>query len=390
MIVERTIIARQDTEWTDWRWQQRSAVRTSKELYEIFSSVSSSDIAAIARHSRTMRFQATRYFLSLIGRTRDGAPEPLDPLWRQIVPANDRLTTTAGYRYDGTENWELPEEMVTPIAQRKYEDRVIIRASNVCHAYCQFCYEALRTLEKDSEKSSFNLRHWQDTIEYLREHEEISEVILSGGEPLMQSDSQLRRVLGDLRELPRKIAIRIHTRALAFNPFRITGELCEIFDAFGVNSIGLHVTHSQEISPEFERAIVDIRRVVPVLFANIPLLRGVNDSTSEIHDLSMKLYMLGVARGYLYHFMPHSPGAERFRTPVQVGVDITRQMKRRVSNLAVPEFVLPHHTGKHTMPLLGPDDEPPRRGVSVDGEEVLCYVNWRGEHIEYPDPPIAS
>jgi lysine 2,3-aminomutase len=245
-------------------------------------------------------------------------------------------------------------------------------------------------LEKDSEKSSFNSQYWEDTINYLRIHDEISEVILSGGEPLMQSDSQLRRVLSDLRKLQRPIAIRIHTRALAFNPFRITDGLCALFEEFGVTSIGLHATHSHELTPEFEQAIAKIRRVVPVLFANIPLLRGVNDSHTAIHDLSMKLYMLGVARGYLYHFMPHSPGAERFRTPVQVGVDITRQMKRRVSNLAVPEFVLPHHTGKHTMPLLGPDDEPPRRSVSASGEEVLCYVNWRGEDVEYPDPPIVS
>jgi lysine 2,3-aminomutase len=376
-------------QWTNWRWQQRNAVRTAEELRDFFPGVSASDIEAIDIHSRQMRFQVTRHFLNCIARTTDGAPDPLDPLWRQVLPALEGDLVAAGYSYDGTENWEMPEEMVTPIAQRKYEDRVIIRASNVCHAYCQFCYEALRTLEKDSEKSSFNLRHWDDTIRYVAENEEIGEVILSGGEPLMQGDDQLRRLLGDLRRLPRQIAIRIHTRALSFNPFRITDQLCATFEEFEVNSVGLHVTHVNELSPEFEQAAAKLRRAVPVLFANIPLLRDVNDSAEAIRTLSMRLYMLGVARGYLYHFMPHSPGADRFRTPVQAGVKITHWMKRRVSNLAVPEYVLPHQTGKYTMPLLGPEEELPRRRTSATGEWVLHFVNWLGEEVDYPDPPVG-
>jgi len=284
----------------------------------------------------------------------------------------------------------MPEEMVTPIAQRKYEDRVIIRASNVCHSYCQFCYEALRTLEKESEKPAFNLQHWDATLEYIERCKEIQEVILSGGEPLMQADNQVSRLLRDLRSLSRPIAIRVHTRTLSFNPFRITDELCEVFREFTLNSLGVHIAHPNEIDPEFEEAVAKLRGAVPVLFANIPLLRGVNDSTESIQGLGMRLYLLGIARGYLYHFMPHSPSADRFRTPVQAGVDITRQLKRRASNLTVPEYVLPHHTGKFTMPLLAPNEEPPTRERSATGEWAVKYVNWLGETVLYPDPPIES
>jgi lysine 2,3-aminomutase len=95
----------------------------------------------------------------------------------------------------------MPEEMVTPIAQHKYDNRVIIRLANVCHGYCQFCYEALRTLEKESAKFSFQQKYWEATIHYLRQHREVEEVILSGGEPLMLKDDQLRRVLSDLNNL---------------------------------------------------------------------------------------------------------------------------------------------------------------------------------------------
>jgi lysine 2,3-aminomutase len=383
-------IARETTaQWTDWRWQQRFAVRGAEELREVFPGIAAEALEAIERHLATMRFQVTRHFLSLVEQTADGAPHPDDPLWRQVMPADPELGAPSSYRYDGTENWELPSEMVTPIAQHKYDDRIIIRASNICHSYCQFCYEALRTLEKDSDKPAFNLRHWDETVEYIRTHDEIEEVILSGGEPLMQSDAQIARLLGDLRAI-RSLAIRLHTRALAFNPFRITDELCAVLAEHQVTAVGLHCTHVREIGPEFEAAVRRLQPAVPVLFANIPLLRGVNDVHAAIHELSMRLYTLGVARGYLYHFMPHSPGAERFRTPVSVGVNITRAMKRRVSNLAVPEFVLPHHSGKFTMPLLAFDEEPPRRVTDDSGEAVLRFRNWRGEEIEYPDPPVPA
>lgn len=381
---------RETVQWTDWRWQQRSAVRSPQEVADVFPGLPGESLETIARHLETMRFQVTRYFLSLVAQGDDGVPCPDDPLWRQVMPVDEVCAAPSSVRYDGTENWELPSEMVTPIAQHKYEDRIIIRASNICHSYCQFCYEALRTLERDSDKPAFNLRHWEATLEYVRAHEEIQEVILSGGEPLMQSDPQLRRLLTDLRSLPRAIAIRIHTRALAFNPFRITEELCGVLGEQGVTAVGLHCTHAQELSPDFERAVGRLRRVVPVLFANIPLLRGVNDSEQAIRELSMRLYQLGVARGYLYHFMPHSPGAERFRTSVSAGVDIARGMKRRVSNLAVPEFVLPHHTGKHTMPLLALGEEPPRRARTASGEQIVRFRNWCGDEIEYPDPPVAA
>ena len=210
-------------EWTDWKWQQKNAVRSVDQLLQVFPGIPQNISEAIRRNTKTRRLQITPYYLRLIRRTPDGlAPLADDPLWRQVVPYWEIEGDTA-YEYDGqTENWEMPEEMVTPIAQHKYDNRVIIRLANVCHAYCQFCYEALRTLEKHSFKPTFQQEHWDATIDYLRRHEEIEEVILSGGEPLMHTDEQFEHVLADLRNLGRQIAIRIHTRALTFNPFRIT------------------------------------------------------------------------------------------------------------------------------------------------------------------------
>ncbi|MFM7790971.1 MAG: radical SAM protein, partial [Microcystis panniformis] len=185
---------------------------------------------AITEHLKSRRLRITPHILKQIRRTEDNsAPLLDDPIWRQLIPFWNTEGET-NYSYDGhTENWEMPHEMVTPIGQHKYDNRIIVRLSNVCHSYCQFCYESLRTLEKKSSKLPLQQKHWQDTITYVRNNPAIEEVVLSGGEPLMHGDDILEEVLKDLRSFDRWIAIRIHTRALTFNPFRITDSLVELF-----------------------------------------------------------------------------------------------------------------------------------------------------------------
>jgi lysine 2,3-aminomutase len=374
------------SDWKDWKWQQRNAIRTVADIAARFPDLDAGELRRIERNLETRRLQITPYCLSLM-QLAEGkrAPLPSDPIWLQVVPRWDP-EERAGPSYDGeTENWELSEEMVTPIAQHKYDNRIIVRLSNTCLSYCQFCYEALRTIEKDSNKAAFRREHWDATLDYVRKNQQIEEVILSGGEPLLLGDDQLDQVLSDLGALGRPILVRIHTRALTFNPFRVTGELTALLAKHRVAAVGVHVSCMRELTDEFRCAAQALSRAVPILFANIPLLGGINDTAATMERLSMSLYAIGVVPHYLYHFMPFSPGATVFRTPVQRGVEIIRQMKRRISNLAVPEFVLPHRTGKHTMPLLAEGEVPPRRTVDENGQPVIRYVNWKGELVDYPE-----
>jgi lysine 2,3-aminomutase len=374
--------------WGDWQWQQKNSLRTTQDLARVFPGLSEEILSLIERNQKERRFQITPYTLGLIERVEDGSrPVDTDPVWRQLVPLWD-TEGEAVYRYNSeTENWELPGEMVTPIAQHKYDNRIIVRISNVCHGYCQFCYEALRTLEKSSPKDSFQGEYWKQTVNYIAQREGLEEVILSGGEPLMRNDEQIDSILHDLRSVGRSIAIRIHTRALLFNPFRITPGLLNVMERHGVNAVGVHVCHPNEITEEFYSALKGLQKVVPIIFANIPLLRGINDDQETMHELAMKLYRVGVIPHYLYHFLPFSPGAEHFRTPVQTGIDIIRSLKRRITNIAVPEFVVAHTSGKHSLPLLALNEEPPRKGIDASGNPVVRYTNWKGEVVEYLDTP---
>jgi lysine 2,3-aminomutase len=374
--------------WSDWKWQQRNAIRTAEQLRKHFPDCDQEILDRIEIHNRTKRFQVTPYYLSLV--TRDpvtGSPRADDPLWRQVAPLGAAAADDDPYAYDGeTENWELPHEMVTPIAQRKYDNRVIVRYSNVCHAYCQFCYEALRTLDKDSTKVSFDRGHWRDTLDFLQAHPEVEEMILSGGEPLMHSNEQIDQMLGEARAARPDLVLRVHTRALTFNPYRIDDGLTAVLARHRVTAVGLHITSPLELSEAFDAAVRRLQTAVPILFANVPLLAGVNDDPEIMRELSMGLYRRGVHAGYLYHFMPHSPESAVFRVPVEKGVEIVRSLRRHISNPAVPEYVLPHASGKYTVPLLTSPEEYPRHRTDADGVRVLEVVNWQGERIHYPDP----
>lgn len=371
--------------WSNWKWQQRNAVTKLDELLGYFPGLAQDGwLQRIGQHLENRKLTVTPYTLGLIKVDQHRRPLSDDPFWRQLIPDWDSSPAAQALGYDGeSENWELPDEMVTPICQHKYDNRVILRLANVCHAYCQFCYEALRTLEKQTVKSSMRKQDWLDTLDYIRQNPQLDEVILSGGEPLMHSDKHLDGYLGDLRAIRPNLIIRLHTRALTFNPYRITNELVEILGRHDVTAVGLHIVHPREVTEDFLLAAKRLRSVCPILFANIPLLSGINDDYETMSELCLTLYRHGIQPHYLYHFMPFSPGSQAFRTDISDAVALVSRMKRRLSNIAVPEYVLPHKTGKYTVPLDLMSGLPTLERRSEG--EYLQYTNWQGQPCTFPE-----
>lgn len=368
--------------WTNWKWQQQNSVTTLQELIQVFPGLACSPrLESLRGAFDRRRVSLTPYALHLIEVDAQQLPVADDPIWAQTIPEFDQH---GPFEYDGsTENWALEAERVTGICQHKYDNRVIVRVANVCHAYCQFCYEALRTLEPRPDKPGLRKGDWQATLDYLVSQPNVEEVILSGGEPLMLSDARLDALLRSIRDARGDIVIRLHTRALTFNPFRITPALVQALADHRVTAVGLHVAHPRELTGHFLAAVARLQQGVPLLFANIPLLAGVNDCLPTLRGLCMGLYRAGVTPHYLYQFMPFSPGHSRYAASIAEGLALLRQLKRHISNLAVPEFVIPHITGKHTLPLeLGMT--PTRLEVDATGQETLHFVNWKGQPCIFP------
>ncbi|WP_242193578.1 MULTISPECIES: hypothetical protein [unclassified Pseudomonas] len=189
-----------------------------------------------------------------------------------------------------------------------------------------------------------------------------------------------------MRSIRDDLLIRIHSRALSFNPFRVTDELVAMLKKYNVNAFGVHVCHPLELTADFAAAVKRIQSAVPIVFSNMPLLRGVNDDEATLHKLFIDLYRLGVKPYYLYHFMPFSPGASEYKASISQAIAIMDRLKRRVSNIALPEYVLPHAQGKFTVPLLDfekPEDLP--HFEVHDGQRHYRFRNWEGHWCSWQD-----
>jgi len=239
-------------------------------------------------------------------------------------------------------------------------------------------------LEKDSSKSNAGSSSFTQSIAYIRNTPSVEEVILSGGDPLMLTDGKLDECLSEIRSIRDNLLIRIHSRALTFNPFRITPELIGILDEHKINAFGVHVCHPAELSNDFKDAITKIQKVVPIVFSNMPLLRGINDNEKVLHDLFMTLYKMGIKPYYLYHFMPFSPGSAMYKASVNEGITLMNKLKRRISNIAMPEYVLPHAKGKFTVPLIKDIKQFPQH-IYKEGKRVYQFINWQGDECEWSD-----
>ncbi|CDL79827.1 KamA family radical SAM protein [Xenorhabdus cabanillasii] len=376
------ILADSTESWADWRWQQKNAVRDEATLRSVCGGWSEEITQRIQQNLQGQKMQITPYYLRRILATNQSEDITANPLWRQVVPfwSEEELN---GYDSE-SENWELNDDMKTPICQHKYDNRVILRMVNACNSYCQFCFEALRTLKVDSNKSNAGRNSFQQSLEYIRNTPSIEEVILSGGDPLMLTDNKLAESLAAIREIRDDLLIRIHSRVLTFNPYRITDTLIEILERYGVNAFGVHVCHPLELSEEFRSAVRRIQRVVPIVFSNMPFLRGINDDEATLHKLFIGLYRMGVKPYYLYHFMPFSPGSSEYKASINDAITIMKKLKRRVSNIALPEYVLPHMQGKFTVPLFIDPDEIPyfeTRG----SQRYYRFINWKNEQCEWLD-----
>lgn len=368
--------------WNDWRWQERNAVRSVEKLFELFPALGDDVKQQIEYAACHLRFKLTPYLLSLIQVDHFQNPLQNDPIWNQFVPTFDRKAKAQLDISSFEENWEMPEEMVNPILQHKYQNRVNFRIQNSCLAYCMYCFEAKRVLDTHPTKESLKPKYFDQSIEYIKNHREVSEVVISGGEPLVLSNDKLRHILAEIRKLPQVTAIRIQTRAFVHNPFRLDDEFIQLLKEFDVTAMAFHISHPREVSKDCEKIIQRFSDLGcrTMLLSHIPLLKGINDTESILAELFMKIYSLKIKPYYLLHAMPDTVGARKFRTSVRKGVRLMKRIKRNYSNPALPEYVIVHKKGKHTVPqeLEGTSEFIYEKGN-------IEFLNWKGEWCMYED-----
>ncbi len=378
--------------WLDWQWQQRQAARSGADLLHVYPALDPTTISlADAWAQRGLRFQITPYQQATIRTDEQGNPRPHDPIWRQFFPVfptvllgKQRLPPD---EYSPQcENWESPEEKLTPIAHHKYDDRVILYVADVCLSYCGYCLRSMQSTAPEESHGSVRV-HWQATLDAVRANPDIREIILSGGDPLVLSNAEIDRMLSDIRAIESIATIRIHTRALSHNPYRIDDDFCQLLRQHRVTVFAVHVAHAQELTEEFKQGVERIRAsgALAMLLGQIPLIKGVNDNEQALRELFLGLYELGIKPYYLFHSMPNIPAAAAQRTSVRRGAELMARIGRTLCHPALPEYIIAHSTGKRTVPLVehGTDDFVYEQ--RSNGHPVVRFVNWKGEWQVYLD-----
>jgi lysine 2,3-aminomutase len=295
-----------------------------------------------------------------------------DPIWRQYVPSVEELEIHDGMIDSLDEDADSPVPNIT----HRYPDRALFLVSPVCASYCRFCTR--RRKVGDPEKIPLN--QYESAFEYIRNHPEIRDIILSGGDPMMLNDRRLEYLFQNLRAIPHVEIIRIGSRITSHLPERITAEFCEMVKKYHPIYMNTHFNHPSELTPAAVAALGRLADAGVPLGCQTVLLRGVNDDPAIMKELMQKLLKARVRPYYIY-MADQVAGGEHFRTMVQKGLEIIQALRGWTSGLAVPHFVIDAPGGGGKVPLL------PEYVEEINDDEVI-FRNYAGERYVYKQPRI--
>lgn len=320
------------------------------------------DRKEIEKVKKRYPMKISSYYLDLIA-------EKDDPIWMQAVPAVEELEDT--FNVDDP----LHEEMCTPVPYlvHKYPDRVLLLVSSKCAMYCRFCTRK----RKVGRISQIPLEDIFRAIEYIAEHKEVRDVIVSGGDPLLRTDSELDAILTRLRQIPHLEVIRIGSRVPCVFPKRVTKRLVNVLKKHHPLFMNIHFNHPREITPESSRACGMLADAGILLGSQTVLLQGVNDSPEVMSELMKGLLKIRVKPYYIYQ-CDLVKGVEHFRTPVETGIDIVKKLQGFTSGLAVPHYVIDGPGGKIPVsPQYVKEIKEDRIIISNYLDEVFVYPGLR-------------
>ncbi len=355
-----------DTKWNDWRWQSQNAIRSVRQLRNLlpFSPLELEAIGALEAH---YKLAIPPYYFSLIN-----PEDPNDPIRLQSVTSPLEMRNESGYELE--DPLEEDQDAPVPGLTHRYPDRVLLVTTHVCTMYCRFCTRKRATMVRGGWDAIS--RNDERMIEYVRDHAEIRDVIVSGGDPLTLPVPKLRFFLDNLAAIKHVDVIRIGTRVPVTLPQRLYDvELIELLASAGKAWIQTHFNHPREITPEAARVCNALLRAGMPVNNHTVLLKGVNDSLETIRQLMRALLRIKVRPYYLFHCDPVI-GAGHFRTSVWKGLEIMEGLRGHLSGLGIPTYVVdsPHGGGK--IPLM------PNYLVSASDDAVVLR-NFEGMLVRY-------
>ena len=256
-------------QWNDWRWQARSRIRTLAELERIFV-LSDDERDAVVRHQGSLPLGITPYYASLMARE-----DALEPLRRTHIPVGSEYLKTPGEADD-----PLGEDghSAVPGLVHRYPDRVLFLATGFCSTYCRYCTRS-RMVGEAGGDYTFSRPQWDEALDYIADHPEIRDVLISGGDPLTLSDERLDYLLGRLRAIKHVEFVRLGTKVPVVLPMRVTRALIRVLKKHHPLWMSLHFTHPTELTTEVTEATARLADAGIPLGSQTVLLKGINDAS---------------------------------------------------------------------------------------------------------------
>ena len=283
-------------------------------------------------------FRSNDYYLSLID-----WDDPDDPIRTIIIPHIRELDEWG--RLDPSD-----EEAYTimPGLEHKYNSTALLLVSNVCDGICRYCFRKRVFIESQKEY----LRDLPAALQYIKEHREVTNVLLTGGDPLVLTTSKLENIVRQLRGIEHIQIIRIGTRTPTFNPYRIIDDpaLLEMVKKYSTERKKIyfmtHFAHPRELTDSAVEAVDLLQKAGAMIANQTPIIRGVNDEPEILAELLGKLSFIGAVPYYIFQCRP-ALGNKAYTVPIEEGYEIIEQAKARVSGLAKRvRYVMSHSTGK--------------------------------------------
>ncbi len=353
-------------DWNDWRWQLRNVVKDVDTLSKI---ITLDDMAKenLNKCLEKFRMAITPYYAALMDKEYE-----LCSVRLQAVPSIRELD---GCEDDLDDPLHEDVDSPAPGLTHRYPDRVLFLITNICSMNCRHCTRRRLVGFEDQHLSRENI---EAGIAYIREHKEIRDVLISGGDPLVLPDDRIEWVLQQLRSIEHVEIIRMGTRTPVVMPMRITDDFVNMIKKYHPVFINTHFNHYKEITAEAKEACRKLADAGIPLGNQTVLLRDVNDCPRIMKKLVQELLMIRVRPYYIYQ-CDLSNGIGHFRTSVARGVEIIENLRGHTTGLAVPTFVVDAPGGGGKIPVM------PDYLISYSDKRVILR-NFEGVITSYTQP----
>jgi lysine 2,3-aminomutase len=356
----------------EWIKQLQNHVNTIDRLREYINVTPEEEEAILTLNTK---WGTTPYFASLMD-----PDDPNCPIRRQVVPSLKEKENRYGIKnyLEWKENRDADsvEDRPDSIA-RQYYDRIAFTVTEACATYCRYCFRREAVIDRD-----LGLRMDVDEgLQWIREHEEIRDVLVTGGDPFILTDDKIEYIIRKLREITHVEMIRFGTRTPIALPQRITDGLKKVLSGYHRVPVWVNTqcNNAKEITEKTAKAVYDLLSCGVNVGNQAVLLKGINDDVKSFKGLHQKLLAVRIRPYYVFYCEP-VPGADHFRTPVEKGAELIRDAIRgHTTGLAQPMYVWATRIGK--IPLM------PDYYIVGKNEKEYTLKNYKGELITVPNIP---